>query len=830
MTSGGVATFGTASLISSKGLIVSAISEDLTDDEKVEAADAQLATNRANCEGMDQVASEISTILTSTSITFVCKDQFDDDCDSVSEDSKTLLTKITLLIQTSSQSIEDSSISTLSSQIVTLLKSITILSYEQKTTLESLTATIKFTVFIYVSQISIIESKKLEIAGALKFPGATVSIDEVDVKDIEQQRTVLTTQLTNLFQIADANDAVIECIATIEELPAASDPEPNADLSNDVEDVPGMCGAPEPPVEEVQKTASSITKLCSTLTEQPTAAELNTLIFIKQSLITFKQTFISQISIFSQKLSVITGSVVTAASLKVEVITASGELGVATEVDITGGNEVGSEAFIVYRIEVLMSVLNAVISVLTKISTILSLSSGSVDANTAANFALDVSTFSAALSSGFITIDILDTAKTILQTDISSLPATAIVILLESAQTSLQSLQLSIVSEISLHFQLLVNLQVSVSSITFTIKDFDSDGSIISTDVSGSTIIAGAGNVGTAIKNLEILADVQTLTEAALTLEFSTITTAVTEVSLSVFLNKLTSFFIVFGQNIMDTDIVSLGTELLQLKISVTVSQTIKSVIQYIMFIIDSLLIQISTQIVITQQQVTVDTSSLSLTTLEGIQTLYLEIISVITAASESTSVTATTSALSFYELCEQFFIVICSVTLENFAVKYDLIIQLGTQIIEAGSLGVSISSERYQFIYITIINSLNIFIQLIQTQVTIIIELGVSGGPTAPPGVTETLIPGVTDTADPGTGTIFSTSSDSMMPSTIMTTKMPLLTTVGRPIMTTIRPIPTGFNTMMTTKNRPSLTTPNRHARVFNKIIWKRMRGLNKM
>jgi len=543
-----------------------------------------------------------------------------------------------------------------------------------------------------------------------------------------------------------------------------------------------------------------------------------------------KQTFISQISIFSQKLSVITGSVVTAASLKVEVITASGELGVATEVDITGGNEVGSEAFIVYRIEVLMSVLNAIISVLTKISTILSLSSGSVDANTAANFALDVSTFSAALSSGFITIDILVTAKTILQTDISSLPATAIVILLESAQTSLQSLQLSIVSEISLHFQLLVNLQVSITSITFTIKDFDSDGSIISSDISGSSIIAGAGNVDTAIKNLEILAEVQTLTEAALTLEFSTITTAVTEVSLSVFLNKLTSFFIVFGQNIMDTDIVSLGTELLQLKISVTVSQTIKSVIQYIMFVIDSLLIQISTQIVITQQQVTVDTSSLSLTTLEGIQTLYLEIISVITAASESTSVTATTSALSFYELCEQFFIVICSVTLENFAVKYDLIIQLGTQIIEAGSLGVSISSERYQFIYITIINSLNIFIQLIQTQVTIIIELGVSGGPTPPPGVTETLIPGVTDTADPGTGTIFSTSSDSMMPSTIMTTKMPLLTTVGRPILTTIRPIPTGFNTMMTTKNRPSLTTPNRHARVFNKIIWKRMRGLNKM
>ena len=44
--------------------------------------------------------------------------------------------------------------------------------------------------------------------------------------DIIQQEAVLTTQLANLFQIADANDGVIECIATIEGLPAAADPAP----------------------------------------------------------------------------------------------------------------------------------------------------------------------------------------------------------------------------------------------------------------------------------------------------------------------------------------------------------------------------------------------------------------------------------------------------------------------------------------------------------------------------------------------------------------------------------------------------------------------------
>ena len=226
VTTAEVATFALASLISSKGLIVSPISGDLTDDEFVEAADAQLATNRANCAGMDQVASGISAILASTTTSFVCQDQFDDDCDLVTEDASTLLTQLGLLVQISSLNIEDVTISSLAAEIITLIESITILSFEQEATLISLTATIQFTVFIYVSQISIIESAKLEIAGALAFPGATITIDQVDAVDKIQQEAVLTAQLTNLFQIEDANDRVIECIATIEGLPAAADPAP----------------------------------------------------------------------------------------------------------------------------------------------------------------------------------------------------------------------------------------------------------------------------------------------------------------------------------------------------------------------------------------------------------------------------------------------------------------------------------------------------------------------------------------------------------------------------------------------------------------------------
>ena len=202
-----------------------------------------------------------------------------------------------------------------------------------------------------------------------------------------------------------------------------------------------MCGAPEPPVEEVQETASSITQLCTTLTERPTAAELTSLVFIKQSLLTSKQTLISQISIFSHQLAAITGAVVTAASLGVSAMSPTGDIGVATEIDISGGFAVGTEAFITYKIEVMCGTLNTILNVLPKLSAVPTLPTGTIDASIGANFAVLVSSFSAALSSGAITIDKLDIAQATLQTNITILPSAVILTLIQSAKPPIESLQ-----------------------------------------------------------------------------------------------------------------------------------------------------------------------------------------------------------------------------------------------------------------------------------------------------------------------------------------------------------------------------------------------------
>ena len=656
--SGSIA-FGTASIIATEGLIVTPIDENLSDAEKFAAAEIQLENNRANCEGMDLVATSLTSIYESSSLTLVCGEEDDDDCGQITEESKTLIALVTSLLQLSSQNIEDTSIATLATDILTFIETnqIEVLSYEQKNILISLTESIRFTVLVYISQISVIESQKFEIAGSIVFPGASISIDDIDEADITLQISVLEIQLFNLFQISDANDKVLECIVSLEDLPATTAPETNSEFISLVQNIPAMCSSPEPPVKEIQETAANITKLCGSFTSQPTPGELNILVFIKQSLITFKQTFITQITIFSQKLSVLTKSEVTAASLGVEVISSSGEIEVATAVDISGGFEEGSIEFLVYRIEILQSSLNAIVSVLERISEVLSLSSGDFS-STSSSFALSISSFSATLSSGAFTFDVMTLAQNVLQIEVTALPPASIVILLESAQSSLQSIQLTILSQITIIKELIFQQAISLSTISFTIQSFDLNGNIIFTDVPISSADENS-NTEEFENYIEVLQEhqssflkIEEIIQAALTLDFSSIATAVNEVSASFFINKLTKLILIVSQDITDPSILTEISEILELKITTEYLQAVEYRIQFILFIFQSYIIEITGQIQLVQEiQIAIGESSttrpitekeevliLSLQTLlADLNALELTIVS-INAALESTS------------------------------------------------------------------------------------------------------------------------------------------------------------------------------------------------
>ena len=67
-------------------------------------------------------------------------------------------------------------------------------------------------------------------------------------------------------------------------------------------------------------------------TVQPTAAELRTLVFIKQSLLTFRQTFTSQIAVFSNKMLALTD-----AAISVSLNSSTGEIALVS-VPLTAGS------------------------------------------------------------------------------------------------------------------------------------------------------------------------------------------------------------------------------------------------------------------------------------------------------------------------------------------------------------------------------------------------------------------------------------------------------------------------------------------------------------
>ena len=321
------------------------------------------------------------------------------------------------------------------------------------------------------------------------------------------------------------------------------------------------------------------------------------------------------------------------------------------------------------------------------------------------------------------------------------------------------------------------------------------------------------------------ISSVKDLVEAALEFDFSSISTATTEVSASVFVSKLSSFLIVIGQNIVDTNIASLSTSLLELKISNAFSQTIKSKIQFIISLFQSYLIQITAQAVIIQQQSSIGTTSLalSLDLLVGFKVLGSQVITTIETATASTSITATTSAAAFFELCQEFIILISSISLENLATQYTLITTLGTKIIEAGSAGVTISSARYKFIYVVIINNLKILQKIVEVQISLITPDPSTGGTTSAQGA-------ALGTSDQGT----ESPTIDVMSSSVSNPTNPILTdatttmimTTHRPTLITTRPLPTGFSTgLMTTRDgRARWRGPNLF---FRDNFWSRYRGI---
>ena len=150
------------------------------------------------------------------------------------------------------------------------------------------------------------------------------------------------------------------------------------------------------------------------------------------------------------------------------------------------------------------------------------------------NFALLISQLTASLSSGAITADILPLAQTILQLEVTALPSPAIVGLLQSSLSSAQSLQISLLAQIT-NVQLKITELYSplLSSVSFTITDISAAGETSQFTVSAlppSSQAGVSGSIAAFQTSQAALVSVESLVQATLSLDFSAISTAVTEV------------------------------------------------------------------------------------------------------------------------------------------------------------------------------------------------------------------------------------------------------------------------------------------------------------
>jgi len=754
VASAGSVSEASQGLIGSKGLVIASISEDLSFEDQAEEADKQLKTNRDNCKGMDEAAAELEKLTSEEStVKVICKDMYDDDCDEASEEAKTLTELSTSITTISSENLEDVSITTKATEIKEKISSVTVITLEQKNTLISLVMTMKSTVLIYVSQITIVESNKLEVAGALKFKGDSGTIIDVEASDFEAKKVILEKQVTNLFQIADSNDRVIECISKIENLPEAEQPKPNKDLKKDVDRVPAMCGEPEPPVEDIQKTSASIVKTCTSSTERPTEAEIQSLIFIKKSLISFKQTFSSQTTIFSQKLSDITGEAVTASGLKVKVISDSGNIEEAQPVDITGGKEEGSAAFFQLRYEIMKSSLNSIEMVMTKITEIQQITEDgeSEEGSTSTmDFALLIAKLTSKLSSGIITQEIIEISQEILKAKVTAAPSKAVLILLKSAVSTVSSLQMTILSELVVIkqnlMQVLVESQISITTIQFTIQELSKDGEITTVTESGGKAEATTEELETSMTEFSstqsILVNVESLLKSTLEFDFTSMEVVPTkEVTMVEFMTKISSFTMMIGKSMTDSSgITTLGKELMEMKMKSKGSEVMISKLTFIISTVSTYVVQITTEITSVRKQMDfkIDVSKLSaeeaqvqVTKLTTAQKSFNSVSTALKSAMDSTDQAAKTKAAEFLSDSRTFFISISTLTIETIiSGSIEEITTISTKIATASEGGVTPSSGKLKLLFLTIIQSITIFVEIIQIQITL---LGTIDGVTVP-------------------------------------------------------------------------------------------------
>merc|ERR1719233_2651378 len=163
--------------------------------------------------------------------------------------------------------------------------------------------------------------------------------------------------------------------------------------------------------------------------------------------------------------------------------------------------------------------------------------------------------------------------------------------------------------------QVLIVNEISMTTLTFSIQDFDSEGQIVTVEESGGKAEASNEEISSSMTifatSQTTLIKIQKLITATMEFDFTSMTEApTTEVTMMEFMTKLSSFLMIVGKDMSSSKVEETGKELLSMKMKSKASATVISKLTFIISTVKTYVVQVTTEITSMQSQVTYSTTT----------------------------------------------------------------------------------------------------------------------------------------------------------------------------------------------------------------------------
>ena len=268
------ATKVSQTLVVSSGLIVDVVSTTVSYEEQANQLAETLRINRMNCEGADRVGAKL--------LEFVEDREVVQDCQA-DADLKPLFDAIMSLMLAITSNLEDNNIFQTTEDIMTMIEDLDVpcIGISIKIRIQTVVISIKDVVTTYVSQISLVEQRRLQITGSLSFSLSVQLGQEPDLFDFQLREKVQRQQLKGLMFCGDFTDRSTQSILVSQQVSDTKGGNCDGEtILRRAQKVTAMCGSNNLQLDDIRSNTQELARCSADLREPLTERQLKSLKFI----------------------------------------------------------------------------------------------------------------------------------------------------------------------------------------------------------------------------------------------------------------------------------------------------------------------------------------------------------------------------------------------------------------------------------------------------------------------------------------------------------------------------------------------------------------------